>query len=50
MDHTEFKRYPYKLEDIEQTVYEIILYEDDGSKGGYSIKERECLSKLNLKF
>jgi Protein of unknown function (DUF2013) len=38
MDHWMYKQYPYKLEDIRDTVNELILYEDE-STGGYTVKE-----------
>lgn len=43
-----FKQHPYKVEDIKETVYELILYEDEDH--GYSLKEREELTMLNLQF
>jgi hypothetical protein len=49
IDHDMYKQYPYKLDDIRDTVNELVLYEDE-SQGGYSIKEKEFISKLNLKF
>lgn len=48
MDHRMFKQYPYNLDSIQETVNELILYEDESKP--YSDKERECLSKLNMKF
>ena len=48
MDHPMYKEYPYKLEDIRDTMNELILYESDETP--YSIKERESIAKLNLKF
>ena len=48
MDNKMYKDYPYKLDDIKETVNELILYEDESS--GYSIKEKESIAKLNLKF
>jgi hypothetical protein len=48
MDHPVYQEYPYKLEDIRDTINELILYEDDASP--YSIKEKESIAKLNLKF
>lgn len=50
MDNPMFKKYPYKVDDIKETIYELILYEDEDPKGGYSLKEREHLAMLNLKF
>lgn len=51
MDHEMYKMYPYKLDDIRETINELILYEDESVEGGgYSIKEKACISKLNLKF
>ena len=49
MDHEMYKTYPYKLDDIRDTITELILYEDE-STGGYSIKEMESIAKINLKF
>ena len=49
MCHDMYEKYPYKMEDIRETVNELILYED-ASQGGYSFKEKEALAKLNLKF
>ena len=48
MDNKMYKDYPYKLDDNKETVNELILYEDESS--GYSIKEKESIAKLNLKF
>ena len=47
MDHDSYRKYPYKMEDIRDTVNELILYEDEC---GYSVKEKESIAKLNLKF
>ena len=49
IEHEMYKRYPYKLEDVKETINELILYEDE-STGGYSMKEKESIAKLNLKF
>lgn len=49
MDHSMYKQYPYKLEDIRDTVNELILYEDDANSE-YSMKEKESIAKLNMKF
>ncbi len=46
IDNPMFRNYPYKVDDIKQTIEELII-EDEGN---YSQKERECLAKLNLKF
>lgn len=35
MDHEMYRTYPYKLEDIREILYELILYEDEAA-GGYS--------------
>ena len=48
INHYNYKKYPYKLDEVKQTVNELILYEDESNGGGYSLKEKECLSKLNL--
>ena len=48
MDHERYRQYPYKLEDIRDTVNELILYEDEQHE--YSVKEKESIAKLNLKF
>lgn len=46
-----YKKYPYKLEDVKEMVNEMILYEDDSSmNGGYSMKEKELIAKLNIQF
>lgn len=49
MDHHAYRQYPYKLEDIRDTVNELVLFEDE-IHAPYSVKERESLAKLNLKF
>lgn len=49
LDNKKFQTYPYKLDDIRQTINELIMYEEE-SVGGYSIKEKECIARLNLKF
>ncbi|TNV79018.1 hypothetical protein FGO68_gene2123 [Halteria grandinella] len=49
MDHEQYKTYPYKLDDIRDTVNELILSEDE-ENGAYTIKEKESIAKLNLKF
>ena len=49
IDHEMYKMYPYKLDDVKETIDELILYEDE-STGGYSMKEKESIAKLNLKF
>ncbi len=38
-----------KVEYVKETLYELILYEDE-SQGGYSYKEKEVMMKLNMKF
>jgi hypothetical protein len=43
-------KFPYLLDEIKNTVYELILYEDEKLGHGFSIKEREILSRLNLQF
>ena len=48
MDHEMYKMHPYKLDDIRDTVNELILFEDD--QFPYSVKEKESIAKLNLKF
>lgn len=51
MDHAVYRKYPYKLEDIRDMVTELILYEPgEDEQGSYSVKEREYIAKLNLKF
>ena len=50
MDHEMYRTYPYKLDDIREIINELILYEDEALGGGYSDKEKEYISKLNLKF
>ena len=50
MDHEMYRTYPYKLDDIRDIINELILYEDEALGGGYSDKEKEYISKLNLKF
>ena len=45
-----YKKYPHKVGDVKQTIHELILYEDDMDGGGYSLKEKEYIAKLNLKF
>jgi len=45
----EFRRNQDKLEEVRETVKELVLYEDE-SKGGYSMREREQIMRLNLKF
>jgi Protein of unknown function (DUF2013) len=51
MDHGMYRKYPYKLEDIRDMVNELILYEpEEDGIGTYSVKEREYIAKLNLKF
>mmetsp|Transcript_38106 Transcript_38106/g.36463 ORF Transcript_38106/g.36463 Transcript_38106/m.36463 type:complete len:90 (+) Transcript_38106:366-635(+) len=50
IEHRMFRQYPYNLETLQQTIYEMILFEDEEKTGGYSIKEREWMSTLNLKF
>ena len=49
MDHEKYRQYPYKLENIRETLHELIMFEDE-SNGGYSVKEREYIALLNLKF
>ena len=49
LDNSVFKKYPYKIDDIKETLSELILYEDESS-GGYSLKEKEYIVRLNLKF
>ena len=49
IDHEMYKMYPYKLDDVKETIDELILYEDE-STSGYSMKEKESIAKLNLKF
>jgi len=44
-----YRRYPYKLDDVKEIIYELIQFEDESS-GGYSQKEKEYLAILNLKF
>ena len=48
IEHPVYKEYPYKLEDIRDTINELILYESE--EAPYSIKERESIAKINLKF
>ena len=48
MDHEIYKQYPYKFDEVKETINELILYEDDAS--GSSFKEKEAIAKLNLKF
>ena len=50
MDHEMYRTYPYKLDDIRDIINELILYEDEAQGGGYSDKEKEYISRLNLKF
>ena len=50
MDHEMYRTYPYKLDDIRDIINELILYEDEAQGGGYCDKEKEYISKLNLKF
>ena len=50
LGHDMYRRYPYKVEDIKETLMELILYEDESQGGGYSQKEREYIARLNLKF
>lgn len=49
MENSTFIKYPYKIEDISDTINELILYEDE-TNGGYSMKEKEWIIRLNLKF
>ena len=49
MDNEIYKKNPSSVDAIQETIYDLILYEED-VEGGYSDKEREWLSKLNLKF
>lgn len=50
MDHDMYKKYPYKLDDIRDTINELILYEPEEEENQYSMKEKEYIAKLNLKF
>ena len=50
ISHHMYKKYPHKVGDVKQTIHELILYEDDMDGGGYSLKEKEYIAKLNLKF
>jgi hypothetical protein len=50
MDHEMYKRYPHRLEDVRDLINDLILYEEESTDSEYSIKEKECISKLNLKF
>ena len=49
IENPNFKKYQYKLDDIKETIHELILYEEDVN-GGYGLKEKEYIAKLNLKF
>jgi hypothetical protein len=49
MDHHAYRQYPYKLEDIRDTINELVLFEDE-LHAPYSVKERESIAKINLKF
>lgn len=50
MEHEMFKQFPYRVENVVETIQELILYEEDDNQGGYSIKEKEWIAKLNLLF
>lgn len=45
-----FKQYPYRVDSIRETLQELILYEEEEVTGGYSLKEKEWIAKLNLLF
>lgn len=49
MENKEFKAYSKLIEDIQDTINELIRNEDE-TGGGYSLKEKERIMKLNLKF
>ena len=50
VDHKMFRQFPYNLDALKETIYDMILFEDEEKTGGYSPKEREWMSSLNMKF
>jgi hypothetical protein len=48
VENKKFRERPYNMNGIQQVVKDLILEEEDN--GGYSEKEKEWLSNLNLKF
>ncbi len=43
-----YKEFPHKKEDVEETITNLILLEEDDC--GYSFREREVISRINLKM